>query len=550
MSNDEIADLFKWYANLSELHDGNPFKIKSYAAAAFKIDKLHTPLAGKSVAELEAMEGIGKSIAQKIFEINQIGSFTELVQLINETPQGIIDLFKVKGIGPKKIAYIWKQLGIESMGELLYACNENRLAQAKGFGLKTQQAVKESIEFIFSNANKFHFFKLQIPALKLLQELSQLPYVNRASFTGDLRRKTETLDHISLLAAANMEQLLQHLKKSYTVSCSENTIHFRSTEGYPVQLIVTNESNFDELLFNSTAAKPHLKELEKAGVNFKAGDEVAIYASAGFAFIEPEMREGIGELEKAKNNNLPELITYQHLKGVLHNHTTYSDGANTLAEMAIFCKEQGFEYLGICDHSKSAQYAGGLKEADILKQHAEIDALNRQLSPFKIYKGIESDILGDGALDYSPDVLASFDFVVASVHSNLKMSKEKAMSRLLKAIENPFTDILGHPSGRLLLMREGYPLDYHTLIDACAANGVAIELNANPYRLDLDWRYLDYALNKHVLISINPDAHETAGFFDMHFGINVARKGGLFAGMCLNAKSSTGFETWLQQRRK
>lgn len=550
MTNDEIAELFKWYANLSELHDGNPFKIKSYAAAAFKIDKLHTPLEGKSVAELEAMEGIGKSIAQKIFEINQSGSFTELVELINDTPQGVIDLFKVKGIGPKKIAYIWKQLGIESMGELLYACNENRLAQAKGFGLKTQQAVKESIEFIFSNANKFHYAKLEKPALQLLNELQQQPFVSRISFTGELRRKNETLDHISLLIAANQTQLLAYLQNSMEVTVHENHLSFRYNEGYPVSVILTDEAHFDETLFISTAAPAHLKQLEQAGVNFKAGNEVAIYASAGFAFIEPEMREGLGEVEKARTNSLPLLIEHSHLKGILHNHTNYSDGANTLTEMAVFCKEAGFEYLGICDHSKSAQYAGGLSEATIIKQHAEIDALNKELAPFKIYKGIESDILGDGSLDYSNDVLATFDFVVASVHSNLKMTEEKAMSRLLKAIENPYTDILGHPTGRLLLMREGYPVDFKTMIDACAANGVAIEINAHPYRLDLDWRWIDYALNKQVMLSINPDAHDTAGFYDMHYGINVARKGGLYKEMCLNAKDKNAFETWLQQRRK
>ncbi|MFN5884071.1 MAG: PHP domain-containing protein, partial [Bacteroidota bacterium] len=273
-------------------------------------------------------------------------------------------------------------------------------------------------------------------------------------------------------------------------------------------------------------------------------------ASAGLAFIEPEMREGLGEVEKARTNSLPLLIEHSHLKGILHNHTNYSDGANTLTEMAVFCKEAGFEYLGICDHSKSAQYAGGLSEATIIKQHAEIDALNKELAPFTIYKGIESDILGDGALDYSNDVLATFDFVVASVHSNLKMTEEKAMSRLLKAIENPYTDILGHPTGRLLLMREGYPVDFKTMIDACAANGVAIEINAHPYRLDLDWRWIDYALNKQVMLSINPDAHDTAGFYDMHYGINVARKGGLYKEMCLNAKDKNAFETWLQQRRK
>jgi DNA polymerase (family 10) len=277
--------------------------------------------------------------------------------------------------------------------------------------------------------------------------------------------------------------------------------------------------------------------------------ESGIYASLGLQYIEPELREGLTEVSSAKENKIPKLIELSDLKGILHNHSTYSDGMNSLKEMAEYCKELGYEYLGICDHSQSAFYAQGLKPDRVFEQHAEIDLLNKQLFPFRVFKGIESDILNDGSLDYSDDVLKSFDFIVASVHSNLKMNEEKATARLLKAIENPFTTILGHPTGRLLLSRPGYPIDHKKIIDACAANGVIIELNAHPYRLDIDWRWIPYCLERGVKISINPDAHEKSGYHDMYFGTFVARKGMLSKEMCLNSLSLTEIESYFLSRK-
>ncbi len=554
MSNEEIAELFKWYADLSELHGGNPFKIKSYGAAAFRIDKLSIPLEGKSVEELEKIEGIGKSIAVKIDEINKTQTFPELVDIINDTPQGVIDLFKVKGIGPKKIAFIWKELGIESIGELLYACNENRLAQAKGFGVKTQDTVKQSIEFIFANANKFHYARLETLSFELVKNLSAQEFVQQVGLTGDMRRKCEVVDLVELVVttaqADKLQTWLTETQNASDLVLTENTLTAKLNQQIPLRIYLCNEEVFTQTLFTTTATSAHLKALETYRADLSQPTEQAIYASAGLSYIEPEMREGLGETEKAKNNSLPKLIELGDLKGILHNHTTYSDGSNTLEEMGAYCKELGYEYLGICDHSKSAQYAGGLSEEEIIKQHAEIDKLNKQFAPFRIFKGIESDILGDGSLDYSNEVLATFDFVVASVHSNLKMTEEKAMSRLLRAIENPYTTILGHPTGRLLLTREGYPVDFKKMIDACAANGVVIEINAHPYRLDLDWRWVDYALNKEVMLSINPDAHETKGYHDMYYGVCVARKGGLFKEMCFNALHLEQISTHFNKRKK
>jgi DNA polymerase (family 10) len=265
------------------------------------------------------------------------------------------------------------------------------------------------------------------------------------------------------------------------------------------------------------------------------------------------MREGINEFEWIKKNKNEDLVTWESLKGILHNHSTYSDGQHSLEQMAIYCKELGFEYLGIADHSQSATYASGLLITKVQQQHAEIEQLNKKLSidrPFKILKGIESDILGDGSLDYPDEILASFDYVVASVHSNLTMNQARATERLVRAIENPYTTILGHPTGRLLLSRQGYPIDYKEVIDCCAANGVVIEINASPYRLDLDWRWIEYSIDQNVMLSINPDAHEMQGYHDMHYGIAVARKGGLTKNMTFNAFDLVEMEAYLGSRKK
>ena len=281
----------------------------------------------------------------------------------------------------------------------------------------------------------------------------------------------------------------------------------------------------------------------------KYDNEESVYSNLNIQYCEPELREGLFELEKAKNNQLPKLIELTDLKGILHNHSTYSDGMNTLEEMATYCKELGYEYLGICDHSQTAVYADGLKPETVLVQHQEIEKLNKKLFPFKIFKGIESDILGNGDLDYEEDILKSFDFIVASVHANLKMDEEKATTRLLKAIENPHTTILGHPTGRLLLGRPGYPINHKKIIDACAANKVVIELNAHPYRLDIDWRWIPYCLEKGVMISINPDAHQLKGYHDMRYGTFVARKGLLTKDNCLNAMDLNTFENYLSTKK-
>ncbi|SFS81860.1 DNA polymerase/3'-5' exonuclease PolX [Sphingobacterium wenxiniae] len=554
MENKAIAKTFKLLSQLMELHNQNPFRTKAVASASFKIDKLPFAAAQASMEQLSEQQGVGKSTAEKIRTLIESGSLPELDTLLEKTPRGILDMLGIKGLGPKKIQIIWNDLGIESVGELLYACNENRLIEAKGFGLKTQEDIKKSIEFSISNQGRFLYAKVKPLAEQAFADLSKAFPAARFSFTGDFRRKVEIINAIGIITTANNAELINFLNdnSTYTVTDQlENSLFATDETGVKYQILYSSVEDFALKLLQSTGSETHIQQLLDISSPLPSLDsEEAIYKQLGLDFIEPELREGLDEIDLAKAHKLPKLITFDDLKGTLHNHSTYSDGVHSLEQMARHCKEKmGLSYLGICDHSKTAVYANGLTIDRLQQQWEEIDRLNSELAPFRIFKGIESDILGDGSLDYPNEVLAKFDFVVASIHSNLKMDEEKATQRLITAIENPYTTILGHPTGRLLLSREGYPIDYRKVIDACAANQVVIEINANPLRLDLDWRWHRYALDKGVLLSINPDAHRTEGLADMQYGIYVARKGGLSAEKCLNAFSLSEIENYFNKRK-
>ena len=542
MENKEISRALKLLSQLMELHEENPFKIRSVANASFKVDKLPFKLKDKNLAELETIDGIGKSTASKIWELLQNGSIGELNSLIAATPGGVLDMLGIKGVGPKKIAIIWKNLGIENIGELYYACNENRLIEAKGFGLKTQEEIKKAIEFKMASKGRFLYAAIETAAYSYRDSLSstikEIDSSSSVEITGEFRRKCEIIDELSFLVISQKpEEAKIKIRHNFEQEIEDEPekITWKDENGINIAIHFCTPDNHAFKLFETTGSSEHVEEVKKLlnGNQFESENE--LYQSAGLDFIEPELREGGKEIAWAKNHQLPKLVDFGDLKGTLHNHSTWSDGVHTLEEMALYCKNTlKLEYLGICDHSKTAVYANGLNIERVLQQHEEIDALNVKLAPFKIFKGIESDILGDGSLDYPEEILAKFDFVVASVHSNLKMDQERATERLIKAIENPYTTILGHPTGRLLLSRGGYQIDYKKVIDACALNGVVIEINANPLRLDLDWRWHQYALEKGVILSVNPDAHRNEGFLDMHYGIYVARKGGLTKEMCLN----------------
>jgi DNA polymerase (family 10) len=561
LSNRDIADILSETAKLMELHNANEFKLKSLQNAAFVISRLESPLLKVPANELELIKGIGKSISQKIIQILETGTLEEHTTFIRDTPSGVVEMMRIKGVGPKKVSLLWKQLGVETPGELLYACNENRLVELKGFGAKTQDQIKKAIEYMISSRGYFHYATLEPVAQEIVASLEQSGLFSKVSLTGAIRRKCEILQEIEIIvAAADTQEAASKIPalevfSSFQATTSGASVRLTGQEGLVVTVTPVSEADFFRELVMSTGNAGHIELLGKLEPFSKLGStafdsEEKVYNFLGLPFIEPELREGLDETGLALNNTLPQLVSFEDLRGSLHNHSTYSDGMHSLREMAVACKNLGYEYLGICDHSKSAFYANGLSEERIIQQHEEIDLLNKELAPFRIFKGIESDILHNGNLDYPDSVLEKFDFIVASIHSGLKMTEEKATARLLAAISNPHTTILGHPTGRLLLAREGYPINHKAVIDACAQHQVIIELNAHPYRLDLDWRWIRYALSKNVMISINPDAHHISGYHDMYFGTCVARKGYLTKNMTFNALAAADIERWFLEKKQ
>lgn len=546
MSNKEVAQHFKMLGKLLELHGENPFKTRTYANAAFQITRLEKPLAKMETDEIAAVKGFGKAVVAKIETILQTSTLPQLATVVEQTPKGLLELISLKGIGAKKLGVLWKELGIESAGELLYACEENHLTLLKGFGEKTQHNIKTALEYYLKNRHKYHYADALIIGKNLLNDLHEEGFTN-CEFTGALRRKVDIIEQIEIIALRKDEKALTgFLKKAVdTIEITEQKIEGSTIEGISYKIIFADEQDFPLVWFKSTATTAHLQLIKAHDLKGEFKSEEAIYKSLSLPYFEPELREGLQELTLV--DKMPNLIKPADIKGVVHNHSTYSDGSNTLQEMAAASKELGYEYFVISDHSKSAFYAGGLKEEEIEQQHKEVDQLNETMTPFKIFKSIECDILNDGSLDYEEGILKTFDLVIASIHSNLKMDETKAMQRIIKAIENPYTNILGHMTGRLLLAREGYPLNHKKVIDACAANKVVIELNASPHRLDIDWRLIPYALEKGVKISINPDAHSIAGIQDIYYGVCAARKGYLEAEQTLNAQPQNVFLEWLEK---
>jgi DNA polymerase (family X) len=561
MSNEEIVTLLELTGKLLELHDENEFKIKNMGFATRALDKTTEDLTILSVEQLAALPSVGKSIAGKIDEIRKTGTSQELTELLAKTPEGLLEMLQIKGIGPKKVRVIWQELGITDNRELLLACENGEVAKLKGFGDKIQATIKESILYAQSNTGKLRMEKGEELAQMLFDELEK--QFEQVEIVGDVRRKNEVVESIQLVVGtdkiADVQTTINQI--SFLEQNEKTSAPFAWRGGFqekeiPVEIFISTPQQFVNQVFIYSSSPNHLatKGIYKKVKSQVFESDEAVYSSLNLPYIIPEMREGRNEFEWAEKNKIEDLVTWDSLKGILHNHSTYSDGKHTLEAMADYCRELGFEYLGIADHSKTASYAKGLSEERIWEQHAEIEKLNQKYAsmtdrPFKILKGIESDILGDGSLDYSEDILKSFDYIVASIHQNLKMNQEKAMSRLIGAIENPYTTILGHPTGRILLSRAGYPIDYHKIIDACAANGVVIEINASPYRLDLDWRYIQYAMEKNVMLSINPDAHEKDGYFDMHYGVANARKGGLTAAMTFNTFGLVEMENYLKGKK-
>lgn len=550
LSNKEVSGLFKTLGALMELHGENDFKTKSYTNAAFQLGRVTGSVMEMPEAELDNVPGIGKSIIAKIKELRSTGTIAALEEFIQKTPPGLVEILQIKGLGGKKVGMIWRDLGIESVGELLYACNENRLANLKGFGEKTQESVIKSIEYYQSNIGKFHYARIASAVEEIMGLLKEKIDSDKISLCGDIRRQSNVVEKLEIICAesGNIIKNLNSFPFLLRDNNDENLITGKTTNDIRFEITIVSDQNYYFELFKKTGSAKHVETIiQKLGNKTQFDSEEAIYQAAGYSYIEPEFREehiDIDMLEQA------DIISLQDVKGVVHNHSTWSDGKNTVEEMALACKKGGYEYFVISDHSKTASYAGGLTELQIAEQQKEIDALNIKYPDFKIFKSIECDILFDGKMDYADEILKTFDLVIASIHQNLKMDEQKATSRLLAAIENPHTTILGHMTGRLLLSRPGYPVDHKKIIEACASNDVIIEINANPYRLDIDNSWIPLALKNKVMISINPDAHSVEGIHDIHWGVISARKGGLTRSMLWNGMSRQDLESWLSVRKK
>ncbi len=556
MDNAAIADNFSLLSKLMDIHGENSFKTKTYSIAAYHIENLDVQIKDTPREDLFRLKGIGESIGNKVIEMLDTGKLSVLQEYLFNTPPGIVEMLNIKGIGPKKINTIWKQMEIESVGELLYACNENRLTLFKGFGEKTQHNIQESIEYYMLNQGSFLYAQLEELFPQVDGYLKKLFGADKTHVTGAYRRQELTIDELEYIVldeTENIKPKFQSAQPPELLEDSSATLLYKLKNGLKLRLY-TGGTDLAEQLFLTSGSIEFIDAFEEqfparnyagtGGLN----DE-GIFNRAGLPYILPCLRESAAIVDAAKAGQLPVLIQPGDVKGIIHNHSTWSDGANSIEEMAKECISKGFEYLVMSDHSKAAAYAKGLSEERIKEQHAQIDELNKKLAPFRIFKSIECDILNDGSMDYTDDVLASFDLVIASVHSNLKMTEEKAMARVLKAISNPYTTILGHPTGRLLLSRKGYPLDHKKLIDACVEQHVVIEINAHPRRLDLDWKWIPYAIEKGAIVSIDPDAHHLEGFADIKYGVLAAQKGGLTKERNLSSFNLKEFEAFLKERK-
>jgi DNA polymerase (family 10) len=562
MENKIFIRQIKQYASLLELKGENPFKLRAYQVAAEAIEKLDKNLMDLPLSSIEKIDGIGKAIAAKIEEAKQNGIFKQLKTLLEEIPEGVVEMLSINGLGAKKVNILWKENNFTTITQLLEACENNTLSQIKGFGAKMQENIYQALLFKQSNADKLLFANAENYVKILHEYLSQKIENQYIYLTGQVARKLEIIDCIQFfIQTSDKNTIFQYLDKANFLFKNQQNCslfawrgHFKEN-GLKVEIKIPSKERFGSELYIHTSGENHLAKIEKEQTilthltkqNFDTEEKVLQYFQ--FPKLPTEIKEGFAEWEWIKSKKVPKLLETSDLKGIFHAHSTYSDGQNSLEEMLLACLDLGYEYLGITDHSQSAFYANGLQPNRIKAQHLEIDNLRKKYPNFYIFKGIEADILPDGKLDYENEILKTFDFVIASIHSGLKMNEEKATQRLIKAIENPFTTMLGHSTGRVLLTRNGYPLNMKKIIEACSQNNVIIEINASPHRLDLDWRWVYEALEKGVMLSINPDSHQINTLTDVKYGVNIGRKGGLTAEQTFNAKSLTEIKEYFERKK-
>ena len=564
----EAAIFIEEYGVLLELSGANAFRVRAYTNAVRILEMLETPLDALIAAgTLGEVKGIGKSVGELVLEFADTGTATAYEELRASVPDGLLDMLRVPGLGPRKIIAIREALGIEDLDALALACGDGKLAELKGFGKKTQQNILKGIEYIRAHRGRFRADVARESTQTLFDTLQALPQTQRIEVAGSLRRAKETVKDVDFVVSANEPQVISdafvaHPAVAEITAQGETKSSVRLNNGMQVDLRVVPDGEFPYILHHFTGSKEHNVALraraQRQGLKIneyglyrgeervECVDETAFFAAMGLAYIPPELREGLGEIEAAAENALPELLTAADIRGMLHVHSTYSDGADSIEAMALAVRERGYDYLGMADHSQAAAYAGGLNVDAVKRQWDEIARLNEKLAPFRIFKGIESDILGDGSLDYADDILEQFEYIVVSVHSQFNLDRAKMTARIIRAIEHPCATIVGHLTGRLLLDREGYDVDVDQIIEAAARCGVAIEINAHPARLDIDWRHVKKARDHGVQIAVNTDAHSTGGLDNLPYGIGIARKGWLRAKDVPNALNCEAIATWFQ----
>lgn len=564
----EAAIFIEEYGVLLELSGANAFRVRAYNNAVRTLEMLETPLDALIAAgTLGEVKGIGKSVGELVLEFADTGTATAYEELRASVPDGLLDMLRVPGLGPRKIITIREALGIEDLDALALACGDGKLAELKGFGKKTQENILKGIEYIRAHRGRFRANVARESTQTLFDTLQALPQTQRIEVAGSLRRAKETVKDVDFVVSTDEPQVISdafvaHPAVAEIAAQGETKSSVRLNNGIQVDLRVVTDGEFPYILHHFTGSKEHNVALRARaqGQGLKINeyglyrgeervecvDETAFFAAMGLAYIPPELREGLGEIEAAAENALPELLTTADIRGMLHVHSTYSDGADSIEAMALAVRERGYDYLGMADHSQAAAYAGGLNVDAVKRQWDEIARLNEKLAPFRIFKGIESDILGDGSLDYTDDILEQFEYIVVSVHSQFNLDRAKMTARIIRAIEHPCATIVGHLTGRLLLDREGYDVDVDQIIEAAARCGVAIEINAHPARLDIDWHHVKKARDHGVQIAVNTDAHSTGGLDYLPYGIGIARKGWLRAKDVPNALDCEAIATWFQ----
>jgi DNA polymerase (family 10) len=572
MDKKAVAQVLEQIAAFLELKSENPFRIRAFRTAARAITGFPGDLK-QSLEEgsLASAKGVGPATLSIVAELVNTGRASMLEELREQIPAGLVEMLEISGLGVAKIRQIHEVLGIDSLPELEAAAHDGRLAKLPRFGPRTSENILKGIAFLRQTSSYRLSHHAADEAEGLRAALERLPGVTSAVIAGDVRRRAEVVRDLIfvLVAESSPAELFRRLSQLPGVhefaGQDERRLTLRFPGGASAQIVATTPVNAGAVLVQATGSEEHLRELtERAaaqgyalngaalwrGSQFVATpDEQTFYQALGLSFIPPELREGMGEIKAAAGGSIPALVERTDLKGFLHCHTSYSDGSNTVEQLATACKNAGYEYLGVTDHSQAAAYAGGLTPDELARQADEIDEVNRRLTGFRVLKGIEADILQDGRIDYDERVLERLDFVIASVHSRFNMGEKDMTARMLAAMDNPYLTIIGHPTGRLLLSRDPYPVDLNAVIEKAGETGVALEINGDPHRLDLDWRVLRQARDKGVAISIGADAHSVSGLSYAEFGLNMARKGWLGPADILNTRPVGDFVAYARRRR-